>query len=333
MGIDVATNGDVYVVDFGNGRIQQLSATGQFTRKWTSSAWDLALDSAGNVITAGYDGLRKYSSTGQLLATLSTDFFSAVAVDDQDDVYAAGTGPGGNCSQIVKCDSAGTSLGTIVTAGAADGHVGSVNDIDVAGPSLYAIDRPNGSSSPSAFRAQRFDLSGNLVATLPLRDIHGTGYSFPGGIAADGGYVYLGDMLSPTLQGGCCPPERVVRLDTTQPTARLGTDPQPAYAGDAVTLDASRSAAPLALITDYRWDLDGDGSFETDTGSEPRATHTYGRAGDRNVKVRVTSEGGGTDTASRTVAVRSRPPAGPVGVSIDNGADFTNDPHVTLHVV
>src|SRR5262249_40517044 len=71
---------------------------------------------------------------------------------------------------------------------------------------------------------------------------------------------------------------------------------------------------------------------ETDTGAVPVVSRSYSERGELRVSVRVTAESGITDTAEGALAVQLAPPPGPVGVSINAGAQFTNDPNVTVSV-
>ena len=65
--------------------------------------------------------------------------------------------------------------------------------------------------------------------------------------------------------------------------------PASAEIGEQVEFDASASSDPDGTIEKYEWDLNGDGSYETETGTEPTVTphllgrrHLLGRAaGDR----------------------------------------------------
>src|SRR5206468_3613026 len=60
------------------------------------------------------------------------------------------------------------------------------------------------------------------------------------------------------------------------PVAAFSISPNPAIRGLPVTFDASQSTvATGGRIVNYRWDLDGNGSLETDTGGSPTATGTY----------------------------------------------------------
>jgi len=114
------------------------------------------------------------------------------------------------------------------------------------------------------------------------------------------------------------------------PTIYL-TTPFPILTGDTVTFSASASS--VFPITDYQWDLDGNGTYETDTGATPTATNSYSEAGDVSVSVRVTNSHGKTGTSEVTLPVRPKPPPGPIGVSINNGDYATNSTSVQLNLV
>lgn len=114
------------------------------------------------------------------------------------------------------------------------------------------------------------------------------------------------------------------------PLAAVTADPNLAVTGDPVTLDASGSIDPNGSIVRYEWDLDGDGTYETDGGASPRIARAYGSLFERGVGVRVTDSGANTATARTALLVAPRAPGGPVGVSMDDGAVYTNDPHVDV---
>ena len=86
-----------------------------------------------------------------------------------------------------------------------------------------------------------------------------------------------------------------------RPTAALKA-PRTAKANKAVTLDASGSKDTDGTIAGYAWDLDGDGSMETDGGGSPTLS-TKLSAGVHHVTVRVTDNGGKRAYASRTIKV------------------------------
>jgi hypothetical protein len=115
------------------------------------------------------------------------------------------------------------------------------------------------------------------------------------------------------------------------PVAALSVAPSRALAGRTVSFDASASSDPNGSIVGYAWDLDGDGSFETDTGATAATSRTYASPATLDVKVRVTDSGGLTSVAQQTLVISAQAPAGkPLGVSINDGAQYTNDPEVTI---
>jgi hypothetical protein len=95
------------------------------------------------------------------------------------------------------------------------------------------------------------------------------------------------------------------------PKASFSITPDPAVTGQVVTFDASGSSDPDGSIANYRWDLDGNGSFETDTGAAPAVTSSYPAAATLTVMLRVTDDRGATGDASATLAVGvpAAPPA------------------------
>jgi YD repeat-containing protein len=93
-----------------------------------------------------------------------------------------------------------------------------------------------------------------------------------------------------------------------RPVAAFTATPNPVKAGSTVTFNGAGSSDPDGTITKYQWDLDGNGSYETDTGSNPQTTKVYASASTVDVRLRVTDNGGGTDTEVKTVTVGNSPP-------------------------
>jgi len=86
-----------------------------------------------------------------------------------------------------------------------------------------------------------------------------------------------------------------------RPVAKLKA-PKKAKAGKAITLDASGSSDPDGSIAHYRWDLDGDGSMETDGGTNPKLKHAFG-VGVFHPSVQVTDDKGRHAYATKTIHV------------------------------
>src|SRR5205085_906236 len=56
-------------------------------------------------------------------------------------------------------------------------------------------------------------------------------------------------------------------------------------------------------ITKYEWDTNGDGTYDTDTGTSPTAPTSFTSAGTYTMRVRVTDSDGATAVALATVTV------------------------------
>jgi hypothetical protein len=93
-----------------------------------------------------------------------------------------------------------------------------------------------------------------------------------------------------------------LRVGNFPPEARLSAKPNPALTGQSVTLDASGST-DQGTIVDYKWDLDGNGTYETDTGTNPKVTTSFATVGTHTVGVQVSDSGGLSATASTGVQV------------------------------
>jgi hypothetical protein len=61
------------------------------------------------------------------------------------------------------------------------------------------------------------------------------------------------------------------------------------------------------IVSDYEWDLDGDGIYDAAT-TAASIEHTYAAAGTYWVTVRVSDDDGATDTATTSVSVEAPPP-------------------------
>jgi hypothetical protein len=116
------------------------------------------------------------------------------------------------------------------------------------------------------------------------------------------------------------------------PTAAFTMSPNPALAGRSVTFDATASSDQSG-ISQYEWDLDGDGTFDPAAGTSAVTTRSYPAPATVSISLRVTDGTGKQSTATQTLRITS--PSGAqnlLGVSINAGAQYTRDPNVTLTV-
>ena len=91
------------------------------------------------------------------------------------------------------------------------------------------------------------------------------------------------------------------------PTAALSVSPESVTVGDPVALDASGSRDADGSVASYAWDLDGDGAFERQSGSEATLAHSFESAGAHTVGVRVVDDSGDSGDATASVQVAEKP--------------------------
>ena len=100
-----------------------------------------------------------------------------------------------------------------------------------------------------------------------------------------------------------------VTVNGRPPVASFTVDPQTVITGEPSHFDAAASADPDGTIAKYLWDLDGNGSFETDTGTSPVTSRFYASPGNVIVGLKVVDdEGGESAVTQRTVTVNEAPP-------------------------
>ncbi len=100
------------------------------------------------------------------------------------------------------------------------------------------------------------------------------------------------------------------------PLVTLVATPATVQVGQPVRLDASGSSDPDGSIAEYRWDLDGNGSFETSTGTTPTVTTGgYPNPGQITLSVKVIDDSGGSSVKGVPVTVAAPPGGGGSGGS------------------
>jgi hypothetical protein len=114
------------------------------------------------------------------------------------------------------------------------------------------------------------------------------------------------------------------------PVARLIIAPNPALIGKAITFDGSASADASHTITRYEWDLDGDGTYELDTGTTPTTSRSYDTPGTVQVGLRVTDASTLTAASNTELHITRGNVRVIYGITINRGAQYTNTPHVEV---
>jgi len=86
-------------------------------------------------------------------------------------------------------------------------------------------------------------------------------------------------------------------------TASFTVNPASPTNGQTVTFNASASVSNTAsTITDYAWDFDSDGSYDTN-GTSPIATQSFS-TGTYRVTLRITDNQGAQQTVTQTITVQ-----------------------------
>lgn len=185
---------------------------------------------------------------------------------------------------------------------------GNLSVLDVTNP-----DSPSLIASLSGMGAGLISSSGNYVylandATVYAIDVSDphtpaviTSTTLPWGllsIAAVGQWVYLTNYWDGLL---------VLNLKNLShfPTAEAG-GPYSAFAGDAISLDASASSDPDGDALTYDWDLDNDGAFDDATGVT--VSHIFDQTGEYPISLLVTDVLGLNATDATTVTISQHAP-------------------------
>jgi len=105
--------------------------------------------------------------------------------------------------------------------------------------------------------------------------------------------------------------------DNHNPVANASAgEPYQGIPGEEITFDGSSSSDPEGTELQYRWDFDGDGTYDTNWSTEATATHSYEQAGDYTVILQVKDVPGATDT-DETTATITTPNIPPENLALD----------------
>jgi DNA-binding beta-propeller fold protein YncE len=280
-GVAVAPDGSLYVMDRGNYRVVHLSPEGKFLASFGQlgagpgdiySAWDIALDSAGNVYfcnqvfnQAGshviHDGVKVFSPDGRFLRELGDQDYPpdntitrrtpyGLHIDSQDRVYVADF----DTNTVRVFDPQGRQLATLFgEPGNKDGQFNGLIDVAVDEKQglLTVVDQFNS-------RVQQFELdlspAGNIAVTH-RRTVGGYGrqpgqFSYPQGAAVDeeNRRLYISDVANRRIQ---------VLNDDGQPASALTVPGDWQVLGLAIGPDQTLYAADALNNTIWFFEPDG----------------------------------------------------------------------------
>ena len=100
-------------------------------------------------------------------------------------------------------------------------------------------------------------------------------------------------------------PLGVAVVPNRPPAPALSASPRAVASGGRVTFDASGSRDPEGLALRYSWDLDGNGSFETSSGSAPTVSREYTGTSTFTARVQVSDPHGAAAATGAPVSVDS----------------------------
>jgi YD repeat-containing protein len=161
--------------------------------------------------------------------------------------------------------------------------------------------------------------------------------------AASSSYATIGErtigLRVTDNAGATATSTKTLVVQNTAPTASFTAAPETAPTATAVSFDAAASKDPDGTIAKYEWDLDGNGTYETNTGTTASATTSYATPGARTVGLRVTDNGGATATTTRVVTAQNQAPSAsfsatpnpvPTGTAVSLNASGSSDPDGTV---
>jgi DNA-binding beta-propeller fold protein YncE len=207
-GLAVDSQGNLYVTDMGNVRIQKFDKNGRFLAKWGSQGTgdgqftrplDLAVDTQGNVYVIDDRSdpkgrIQKFDSSCKFLARFGEGLFAdpgLITVDGLGNIYV----PDFALGTILKLNNQGELLATWGSSGTGEGQFRGPSGIEVDGQgNIYVVDSGNG-------RIQKLDRDGNFLLQWGSKGSGDGQFREPYGIrVASDSSIYVSDYLNNRIQ-------------------------------------------------------------------------------------------------------------------------------------
>ena len=228
--------------------------------------------------------------------------FDHLALDSSGNIYVSQNQGGGDAG-ITKLDPDGNHEWTISTHGAVWGLV-----VNTDSNQLYYSNATADGANPYL---NSIDLDGNEIGSLetswpprlsisPDNDYLSTAHPDPEDVNGDS-YIQRWTLDRTPFSSS-----------TVSPSADYSILPSDPVVGDSVGFDASGSSYSGGSIDNYRWDVDGDGSFE-ETGET--VSNTFSSDGEHQVNLEIETSDGLKAWANKTILVVEE------GVDIDEEYD------------
>ena len=123
---------------------------------------------------------------------------------------------------------------------------------------------------------------------------------------------YTGGLQVCDPEGACSVTTFTVTATNSVPTANAG-GPYTTGQGVPVTMNGGGSSDSDGTISNYAWDCDGNGSYESNAGSSNTSSCTFPDDGTYTVGLQVTDDDGGVATATASVTVTNTSPIASAG--------------------
>ena len=292
------TAGDVYVVDQGNGRVQEITTAGAFLRLISSKGTEAgklttpvgaAIDGSGNLWVADYGDNRveKFSATGSFIGAYGSYGTGNVQFHWPSDIAVGGsnnaetiyvTDTGNNRIQELKPD--GTYKGQFGSKGTGNGqfHEPEALAFD-ASENLYVLDSGNG-------RVQKLTSTGTFIASFSSPGSETGKLSWAQGLAiASTGDIYVADSGNNRIEKWTSPNATAHDTQTIYYTASPNSSipacgSHPEWAGLACQAQPAAQpntpGLPNLPVTTYTYNVWDEPTVTIDTSGSTTRTSTIG---------------------------------------------------------